>query len=315
MTLCCVIGGAGFIGSRVVEELVAQGRKVIVIGRKPIPPRALPPSVKYFSGNFGDTAFLAAALQGVDEIIDLAYASVPKTSYDDPVQDILLNLPPVVNLFEVASNLSITKLIVVSSGGVIYGNATSIPITENHPTNPISPYGITKLAVEKYALAFNRTKSLPVVCVRPANAFGEGQMPFVGQGFVSTAIGSILTGKEITIFGDSGTVRDYIHVSDVARGIVAVLELGKTGTIYNIGSGVGRTNQDVLNAIYPLAKSAGLEPKVKILPPRSFDVPANILDSTKLTTETGWSAKVSFEAGIERTWAWLAKQSAILNQL
>lgn len=136
----------------VVEELAAQGRKVIVIGRKPIPPRALPPGVKYFSGNFGDTAFLAAALQGVDEIIDLAYASVPKTSYDDPVQDILLNLPPVVNLFEVANNLSITKLIVVSSGGastvmrpLFRLRRTTLPIRFHHTGSPSSPLRNTPL--------------------------------------------------------------------------------------------------------------------------------------------------------------------------
>ena len=302
MKHCCVIGGAGFIGSSVVEVLHGCNRRITVIGRSKAPLRPLPDAVRYISGDYGDSAFLEKALQDIDEIIDLAYATVPKTSYDDPVRDILSNLPPAVKLFETACRLSIKKIVIISSGGTIYGKAQEIPIREDHPTNPISPYGITKLALEKYALMFHQLNDLPVVCVRPGNAYGERQQPFVGQGFIATAMANILNRQDIALFGETGTVRDYVYASDIANGIVTALERGTPGSCYNIGSGEGKSNRDVLNMILPMARSQGFDPRIKILPIRDFDVPVNILDSAKLRTETGWQPLISFDEGIKRTW-------------
>ena len=187
----------------------------------------------------------------------------------------------------------------------MYGKANEIPIKEDHPTKPISPYGITKLACEKYAYMFYKLKDLPIVCVRPGNAYGVRQRPFTGQGFIATAIASIINQQEVIIFGETGTIRDYIYVTDIANGIIAALEHGKPGVCYNIGSGVGRSNKDILDIIYPYAESAGLEPRVKILPLRQFDVPNNVLDSSKIKNKTGWENIVSFHNGIEKTWKWL----------
>jgi UDP-glucose 4-epimerase len=308
MIPCCVIGGTGFIGSHLVELLVTKGREVTVIGRSVSPARNLPEGVRYVAGDYGDRDFLRNVLQGTKEIIDLAYATIPRTSFENPVNDIISNLPASVNLLEVASSLELHKLIVVSSGGVVYGAPDGLPIPETHPTNPISPYGITKLAVEKYAFMFHEIHSLPVACVRPSNAYGERQKPFAGQGFIATAIASILRDQEIMIYGDHGTIRDYIHVSDVANGIVAVLDHGVLGSCYNIGTGKGKNNREVLDAILPFARALGLEPKVKVVPTQEFDVPANVLDSSKMENETKWRPLVSFEKGIERTWNWYCNE-------
>lgn len=313
MKCCCVIGGTGFIGSYVVRALVESGRKVMVVGRNHIPTRPLPKNVDYVAGDFGDRYFLRGVLQGVDEIIDLAYGTVPKTSYENPVQDILSNLPPAVNLFEVASGLSLDKVVIVSSGGVVYGRANSIPIDEEQPTHPISPYGITKLAVEKYAMMFHLSQGLPVACVRPGNAYGESQKPFIGQGFVATVIASIVAGRDISLFGETGTVRDYIYAEDIANGIVSVLTSGRAGEVYNIGSGEGRSNRDVLDAIAPLVSAEGHSLKVTVLPARSFDVPVNVLDSSKLMRETGWKPLIPFEEGLTRTWRWFVDNPAEWN--
>src|SRR5208283_5085757 len=132
--------------------------------------------------DYGDRSFLADLLKDVDEVVNLAYSTVPKTSFEDPVQDILSNLPSAVNLFLATSQSSVQRLVLVSSGGTVYGKAASLPIVETHPTNPISPYGITKLAIEKYAVMYHNHTGLPVVVLRPGNAFGEGQRPFTGQG-------------------------------------------------------------------------------------------------------------------------------------
>jgi UDP-glucose 4-epimerase len=123
-------------------------------------------------------------------VIHLAYATVPNTSFDNPLADLLQNLPPTVELFSKVAERS-GRLILVSSGGTVYGQAVQLPILENHPTNPISPYGVTKLTLEKYAHLYAVTKSLKVICVRPGNAYGVGQYPYIGQGFVSTAMASI----------------------------------------------------------------------------------------------------------------------------
>lgn len=304
MTHCCVIGGAGFIGRRLVAMLLETGRAVTVIGRSHEPALPLPFGVLYLAGNMADATFVKKVLADVNEVVDLAYASVPKTSFDNPVEDILGNLPAAVNLFQVASDFPLDKIVVVSSGGVIYGEAEGLPITETHPTNPTSPYGITKLAVEKYALMYRKIKQLPVICVRPGNAYGEGQKPFVGQGFIATAIGSILAGREIVLFGEGQTIRDYIHVDDVASGIVAALEQGALGECYNIGTGIGLSNRDVVEKLFELARQTDLVPQIKSLSSRKFDVAANILDSNKLNIAAGWFPRVAFDEGLGRTWAW-----------
>jgi UDP-glucose 4-epimerase len=164
----------------------------------------------------------------------LAYATVPNTSFNDPLADLQQNLPPVVGLFtEVAARKK--RLILVSSGGTIYGEAPVLPIAEEQTAHPISPYGVTKLTLENYAYLYAATHGLNYVCVRPANAYGPGQRPFIGQGFISTAIGSVMRGQPITIYGERGTVRDYLYITDLVEGIARLLTLGEPSQAYNLG--------------------------------------------------------------------------------
>lgn len=298
---CCVIGGAGFIGARLVRELLASGREVLVLGRRAERPITLPAAARYLSVGQGEIAW-GELLAGVDEIVDLAYATVPQTSYADPVFDILANLPPTVGLLEAARQLPLRKMVIVSSGGTVYGHADTLPLVETSVTNPVSPYGITKLTQEKYALMFHRVHGVPVSIVRPANAYGPGQRPFTGQGFIATAMGSILKQEEVTVFGESGTVRDYVHVADVARGIMAVLQSGGAGQVYNLGSGIGRNNRDVLRAIEPLAAKCNLPVRIRFEPERRFDVSANVLDCTKLRACSGWEPEEDFNEGLSSMW-------------
>lgn len=312
---CCVIGGSGFIGRLVVQQLLAEGRDVRVIGRRERPPASLDERVTYLSGDYGDKVFLEMALSGVDEVIDLAYSTVPKSSFEDPIHDITTNLPQAVNLMQVlAERGNVRKLVVVSSGGTVYGPAPLIPISEDHQTNPISPYGITKLAVEKYALMYHRIFNVPTTVVRPSNAYGEGQLPYRGQGFIATAMAAILRGETVTVFGGDQIVRDYIHVADVADGIIAALECGRSGLCYNIGSGAGRTTNEVLSSINILAQQMGKAVVVDARPQRAFDVPINVLDCSRIKADTGWQAKIDFADGLERVWRWfLDRRSELLN--
>lgn len=307
----CVIGGAGFIGRAVVVELVAQGREVLVVGRNDSP-EGLPAGVRYLD-NAPDAGMtvLRAAIEQADEVIDLAYATSPGTSFQDPVNDILVNVPETVRLFELAATMPhLRKFVWISSGGTVYGRTAVEPIRETHPTQPLSPYGITKLALEKYAHMYFETRQLPIVCVRPANAYGEGQRPYAGQGFIATAIASMLDGRELTLFGEQGTIRDYLHIMDLAAGIVAALLEGEPGEVYNLGSGQGLTNRQILDMLAPMAVATGVPVHLRIAPERLFDVPANILDCHKLTTATGWQPTVSITDGLSRTWAWYVARRA-----
>lgn len=299
-----VIGGAGYIGAHLVPMLLLTGRQVTVLGRKAKPMYDLPEGAVYVKGDFGQSDLLQSLLDRHQEVIHLAYATVPNTSFENPLADLLQNLPPTVQLFsEVAARGG--RLVLVSSGGTVYGEAVNLPIREDHPTKPISPYGVTKLTLENYAYLYSVTHGLKYICVRPANAFGEGQRPFAGQGFISTAMASAMLGKPIKIFGKTGTIRDYIHVGDLATGIISALEKGHLSETYNLGSGVGLSNMDVIEAMSPLMKEIGCEVGIEHLHERAFDVKANVLDSTKLQEHTSWKPQVEFGDGLRRTCEWL----------
>jgi UDP-glucose 4-epimerase len=305
MGTCLVIGGGGFIGSHLVPRLIAAGRSdIVVVGRSPYPRFQLPESIRYVQGDAGDADFLRSQLAGCDEVIDLAYSTVPKTSFDDPVRDVVANLPANVTLIKLASEYNIRRFLLVSSGGTVYGNAAYLPIDESHPTNPVSPYGITKLAAEKYALMFHRLNGLPVVIVRPGNPFGPNQLGNLGQGFVGAALFAVLKGIPVQIFGENGTVRDYIYIEDLANGLVAALQHGRVGDIYNIGTGVGLDNRAVIDELKGVVAGSGFHPEVAVLPERSFDVASNVLSSARLTYVSGWRPVTDFRKGLERTWSW-----------
>lgn len=301
---CLIIGGGGFIGRRLVELLCDRGTEVTVLGRRTAPNPNSSSEAVYVAGDFGDIDLLRCLLETHDSVVHLAYATVPNTSFDNPLGDLLENLPSTVQLFaEVAAKGQ--RLVLVSSGGTVYGESLTLPITEDHPTNPISPYGVTKLTLEKYAHLYAVTRGLNVVCVRPSNAFGEGQPAFSGQGFLATAMALTMRGESVKIFGPRGTVRDYLHVEDMAEGIASALDLGESGETYNLGSGIGRSNLDVLEAMKPLMKEIGCTVRAVHEPARVFDVQANVLDSTRLRNRAGWSPRVSFEDGLRRTRDWL----------
>jgi UDP-glucose 4-epimerase len=299
-----VIGGAGYIGAYLVSMLIDRGRQVTVLGRSASPRYPLPDGAVYIAGDFGQSDLIRDLLDSHSEVIHLAYATVPNTSFDDPLADLLQNLPSTVQLFsEVADRGG--KLVLVSSGGTVYGEAASLPICENHPAQPISPYGVTKLTLENYAHLYSVTHGLKFVCIRPANAYGAGQRPFAGQGFIATAMGSVMRGHPVKIFGQEGTVRDYIYVSDLAAGIVSALEFGHLSQTYNLGSGAGLSNMEVIQAMTPLMRKMGFDVHIEHLPERTFDVKANVLDSSKLQAHTSWQAQIPFADGLQLTAEWI----------
>ena len=305
---CLLIGGAGFIGTHLSLALLDSGWNVTVLSRSRIDESRQIKGCIYVSGDFADPIILEYLLDANELIIHLAYATVPNTSFDNPVSDLQQNLPPTVQLFHEVAKRS-KRLIYVSSGGTVYGEPSSLPISEAHVTNPISPYGLTKLTLEKYANFYRVAHGLKVICIRPSNPYGPGQRPFTGQGFVSYAIGSILKGQSVKVFGKHGTVRDYIYIDDLVAGIIEVVLTGHEGETYNIGSSVGMTNLQILNRLSPLIEILGRSVTIEHLPERVFDVTANVLDCQKLIGHSDWVVKTSLQEGLSKTVTWLKNQS------
>lgn len=297
----CILGGGGFIGQWVALQLLARGDSVVVIGRSQRPP-GLPAKADYIMAEYGTDKVLAKVMEQVEALIHLAYATVPSTSFSDPIYDLMANVPSSVVLFQQAAAIGIKRLVFVSSGGTVYGDTEALPIREEASTNPISPYGITKLTIERYAHMYHSLMGLPVVTLRPGNAYGVRHDGTPGGGFVTAAVRSAVNSTPLHIFGDGTAIRDYIHVSDIAAGIIAGLVDGVSGETYNIGTGIGHSNTDIVRLVETVLGSEQGEIEIQYQPFRGFDVAANVLDSSRLAAASGWEPKVSIEAGIEELW-------------
>jgi len=298
-----VAGGGGFIGHALVRLLSQDtARDVVVVGRSERPKFPLPERVAYERCSVSDEAAMGKILEGADEVVDLAYGTVPKTSFEDPVLDVILNLPSSVSLQRLASKKRVGKYMLVSSGGTVYGHSQYLPIDEAHSNDPVSPYGISKLVAEKYALFFHRMEGLPVVVVRPSNPYGVGQIGQNQQGFIGAAIHALVKGTPLEVYGERGTIRDYIYITDLASGMVAALEKGLTGETYNIGTGVGHDNIQVLALVEEVLSGVGKDLQVIHKNARPFDVQANVLDARKLGEISGWTPIFGLRQGIEATY-------------
>lgn len=307
MDKIAIFGGSGFLGVHLARELIKRNKEVFIFDIKP--PHVLNLEVNYIDVKDFSIEETKKCLLNIDKIIDLVYSTNPKTSFEDPIIDILDNLPNTIKLFKIANQLSnLKKFIYVSSGGTVYGNAEVLSIAEDYNTNPISPYGITKLAIEKYGLMYHQTNNLPFVIARPSNAYGVGQRINTGQGFIIHAIESIIKNKEISIYGLQGTIRDYIYVTDISNAISNLIDNSTPGEAYNIGTGIGISNIEIIDRLEPYAKKINKKIKIKFEKERDFDVNRNVLDCSKIEQTNNWTPQISIDSGIELTWNWLLKR-------
>lgn len=300
---CLVIGGSGFLGSHLCRALTAQGCEVNVLSRRV---GSVPHSkfVRFFKGTLQQLESLEAAIEGCGIVYHLGSSSVPSTSNLDPKSDIDSNLKGTVNLIEVALKAKVSKIIFASSGGTVYGIQPSMPIPETAPTNPICSYGIVKLAIEKYLYMYHSLYGLDYCILRIANPFGEGQGHGIRQGAIINFITKHLQGASVEVWGDGSVVRDYIYVDDVIRAFLRVADYMGEPKIFNIGTGKGRSIMQVLDSIEKVL-NCSIEKVHK--PPRSLDVPQNILDISLAETNLAWKPSVPWEAGLKKTYNWLEK--------
>lgn len=300
-----VIGGNGFIGTNLVDALLRDGHGVRVFDRYPSRFREPNGKVEYVTGDLGNHGEVQEVVQGVDFVFHLAYTSLPHTSNEDPIYDIRSNVVDTVQMLQQCHRAAVQKVIFISSGGTVYGIPQQTPIPENHPTDPICSYGITKLAIEKYLHLFNRLHGLDYVVARISNPYGEQQNPNAKQGAVTVFLGNLLSRSPITIWGDGEVVRDYIYIGDAVDALVKSASYKPADgnpRVFNIGAGRGYSLNQLIAA---MRKVLNVEVDVRYTPGRPEDVPSNVLDITRATAELGWQPKVKLEEGLARTWEWL----------
>jgi UDP-glucose 4-epimerase len=296
---CLVLGGNGFIGSHLVDKLLAEGHRVRVFDkygehyRKPLT------AVDYRYADFGNRGLLMEALTDMDLVVHLISTTLPKTSNDDPAFDVQSNIVETLFLLEQCVTRKIKKIIFISSGGTIYGKPSILPITENSPTDPECSYGITKLTIEKYLALFYQLYGLEYTILRPSNVYGSRQNPEGIQGAISVFLGKVKRGAPIQIWGDGKVVRDYIYIDDLVEAISIVANIKTLDRIFNIGSGMGVSLRAIIEVISQVTKR---DISVEYQAKRTFDVPEIYLDISRAHQQLNWSATTSLEYGIKRTW-------------
>jgi len=296
---CLVLGGNGFIGSHLVDKLLAEGHHVRVFDRHEERYRSpLLNAVDYQYGDFGNHGLLSGALNNIEVVFHLINTTVPKTSNDDPAFDLSSNAIETIFLLKQCVAKKIHKIIFISSGGTVYGIPDILPINEGCATNPLCSYGITKLTIEKYLSLFKYLYGLDYTIVRPSNPYGSRQNPFGMQGAISVFLAKVVRNEQIEIWGDGEIVRDYIFTDDLADGIYKAAFTNTTSKIFNLGSGEGISLNSILAAI---GKTTNREVKHKYMQKRLFDVPAIFLDITKAKEELYWIPTTPLEAGINKT--------------
>ncbi len=306
-----VIGGNGFIGTSLVDVLVERGIEVRVFDRYPSRFGEPVGSVEYVIGDFANHGEVQQAVKGMDWVFHLAYTTLPETSNDDPMYDVRSNVVDTIQLLQECCDQSISKFVFVSSGGTVYGVPQSVPIKEEHPTEPICSYGITKLTIEKYCNLFRRMRGLDYSVARIANPYGEHQNPKSKQGAIGVFLGQIARGETITIYGDGEVVRDFIYIRDSAEAICACAEYKTSDDgprVFNIGSGSGVSLNQLVATIKQVVD---VDVNVSYIPARSLDVPSNVLDITLAREKLGWNPAVDLATGLSRSWSWIRSLSLV----
>lgn len=303
---CLLLGGRGFIGRRLMVELVRQGHQVRVFDRPdPLAEAELREcGVEFVGGDFLNQIELRRALDGCAVVFHLLATTLPKSSNDDPRNDAATNTLGTLGLLDLLKDTRGIRVVFASSGGTIYGIPHTLPITESHPTDPLCAYGISKLSIEKYHELYARLHGLDYRVLRIANLYGEGQSPFRGQGAIAVFAYKALRAEPIEIWGDGSTVRDYLHIDDVVQAFMAAMSYAGTERIFNIGSSRGHSLNELLEAL-----ETTLQRRVERIyrAARGFDVGANVLDCSRARTALGWEPQVSLSVGIERTIQWLGR--------
>ena len=305
-----VTGGAGFIGSNLVDALINLGHDVAVIDNLSSGLRRnLNLKARLYEIDIRDKKLSEIFEREKPDIVDHHAAQIDvRKSGEDPVADAEANILGSLNVITNCLRFGVKRIVYASTGGAIYGDPQYLPADENHPINPISQYGISKHTVEHYLHLYSIIHGLEYVALRYSNVYGQRQNPYGEAGVVAIFAIQMLTGQQPTIFGPGDKTRDYTHVSDIVAANIIALDHGKN-TIYNIGTGIETKDQEIFDT---LASVLGYKGKPIYAPVRKGEVYRISLNCGKASKELGWRPKLSLREGITRAadyYKKLAKQS------
>ncbi|MGH2782508.1 MAG: NAD-dependent epimerase/dehydratase family protein [Thermoleophilaceae bacterium] len=301
-----VTGGAGFIGSNLVDALLDRGDEVTVIddvstGKRENLTAAREHRAELVELDIRDAEAVAAATDRTrpEVVYHLAAQIDVRKSVADPANDSRINVEGTVNVLRAAQASGVRRVVNTSTGGAIYGEGQIIPASEDHPVAPEAPYGLSKFCAESYCELFTRLHGLSTVSLRYGNVYGPRQDPLGEAGVVAIFCGKLLEGVRPTIFGDGRQTRDYVFVGDVVDANLRAAESDATGA-FNVGRGVETDVLELVEVLRPHANS-GFEPEHA--PERPGEVRRIALDASRARAELGWQAEVGLEDGMERTLA------------
>jgi UDP-glucose 4-epimerase len=302
---CTIFGGGGFIGSAITDRLLRDGHQLRIFERPRVEPyrRFLPGEhVEWTAGDLQSVHDVGAAMEGADCVVHLVSTTLPKSSNDDPVYDVQTNLVASLQLLEAMVARNVGRLVFISSGGTVYGRPDYLPIDELHRTEPEVSYGIVKLAIEKYMLMYERLHGIKTTILRVANPYGERQRVETAQGAVAVFLHRALLGQAIDIWGDGSVRRDFIYIEDVADAFASAVGYDGDQSVFNVGSGVGTSLNELLEAIEHLV---GRPVERNYVPGRAIDVPASVLCNGLARRELNWSPKTTLPQGLMKTFGWM----------
>jgi UDP-glucose 4-epimerase len=295
-----VTGGAGFIGSHVVDALLARGDEVHVLddlskGRR----MNVPAGAELYEADVRGEVHGVFGAARPEVCFHLAAQADVRVSVERPDFDAEVNVLGTLHVLEAARRYG-TKVVFSSTGGAIYGECDG-PADEDHPRNPLSPYGVSKLAGEEYISAYSRLYGASHVSLRYGNVYGPRQDPHGEAGVVAIFMSRLRDGGTPQIFGDGTQTRDYVYVGDVVAATLAAA--AHEGGVLNVGTGV---ETSVLDLYERIQRATGVERAAEFAPARPGELQRSVLDATRAQRELGWTPEHSLDQGLEATWAWIS---------
>jgi UDP-glucose 4-epimerase len=302
-----VTGGAGFIGSNLVDALLARGDEVTVVddlstGRRENLEQGLAAGAALVEADIRDREALEgiARERGPEAVFHLAAQIDVRKSIADPAWDASINVGGTANVLEAARAAGARRLVFSSTGGAIYGEGEGqeLPLAEDAPLAPEAPYGQSKFAGEGYLSLYERLYGLSSVPLRLGNVYGPRQDPLGEAGVIAIFCGRLREGGRPTVFGDGRQTRDYIYVGDVVAAMLAAADSTVTGA-FNVGTGIETDVLELVRQLAELGGAEGFEPE--LAPPRTGEVQRISIDPGRARRELGWEAKVGLAEGLRLT--------------
>ena len=309
-----VTGGAGFIGSHVVDVYLRAGHRVTVVDNLSTGRMAnLNTRAQFFPADIRSATLDAIFQQGRFDVVNHHAAHIDlRRSVADPWHDAEINILGTLNLLECARRFGVKRVIFSSTGGAIYGDEVPYPTPESHPAQPLSPYGVAKLTVEHYLHYYQAVHNLRSVVLRYANVYGPRQDPYGEAGVVAIFAERLLQGDRPVIFGDGQQTRDFVFVGDVVRANLLAVDYLKedSGDSAPLVANIGTGHELPVNELFTLlTTSLPSAPEPIYAPPKPGEQRRSVIDPSYAKRTLGWEPLVSLEEGLRETWDWFKERS------